>query len=78
MPGGDRRRVSNGSRTALPGARLPTAGSRQRRRIGAGASPWHDLRPGSGIRADSVYRALLLRSGQGVDRIPDREQRNSR
>ena len=56
--------------------RRAAAGGRERRRIGAGASPGHDLRPGRRLRAGSVHRALRLRRGQGLDRLRDRQQRD--
>ena len=50
--------------------------SRERRRIGARASPRHDLRPGRRLRAGSLHRALRLRRGEGLDRLHDRHQRD--
>ena len=52
------------------------AGRRERGRIGAGASPGHDLRPGRRLRAGAVHRALRLRRGQGLDGLRDRQQRD--
>ena len=51
-------------------------GDRERGRVGARASPRHDLRPGRGLRAGSLHRALRLRRGEGLDRLHDRHQRD--
>ena len=51
-------------------------GHRERRRVGARASPRHDLRPGRRLRAGSLHRALRLRRGEGLDRLHDRDQRD--
>ena len=50
--------------------------SRERRRVGARASPGHDLRPCRRLRAGALYRALRLRRGEGLDRLHDRDQRD--
>ena len=39
-----------------------------------GTSPGHDLRSGGRVRPDSVYRAMRLRRGQGMDGVSDRHQ----
>ena len=49
---------------------------RERRRVGARAPPGHDLRPGRGLRAGALHRALRLRRGEGLDRLHDRDQRD--
>ena len=54
----------------------PIAGGRECCRIGAGASPGHDLRPGRRLRAGSVHRAVRIRRRQGLDRLRDRQQRD--
>ena len=36
----------------------------------------HDVRPGRGLRAGAVHRALRVWRGQGVDRLHDRQQRD--
>ena len=59
-----------------PGERRGTAGRRERGRVGAAAPPGPDLRPGRGLRADTVHRALCVRRGEGVDGLHDREQRD--
>ena len=61
LPGGDRRRLGDGRGVPRAGARLPTAGRRERRRVVAAASPRHDLRSGrrlrAGARASSAARS---------------------
>ena len=56
--------------------RCRIAGGRECGRIGSGASPGHDLRPGRRLRAGAVHRALRLRRRQGLDRLRDRQQRD--
>ena len=36
----------------------------------------HDLRPGRGLRAGALHRAVRLRRGEGLDRLHDRDQRD--
>ncbi len=76
LPGGDRRRVRDGRGVPRAGARLPAAGRRERGRVLARAPPRHDVRPGRGLRAGAVHRALRVRRGEVVDRLHDREQRD--
>ena len=78
MPGGDRRGIGDGRRVSRAGARRASAGLRQRGGVLARAPSRTHLRSGRGLRAGSVHRALLVRSGEGVDGIPDREQRDPR
>ena len=52
------------------------AGRRECGRIGAGASPGHDLRPGRRLRAGAVHRAVRLWRRQGLDGLRDRQQRD--
>ena len=49
---------------------------RERRRVGARASPGHDLRSGRRLRAGALHRTLRLRRGEGLDRLHDRDQRD--
>ena len=42
----------------------------------ARAPPGHDVRPGRGVRAGPVHRALRLRRGEGLGGVLDRHQRD--
>ena len=76
LPGRDRRGVVDGCGIDCYRVRRTIAGRRERGRIGPGASPGHDLRPGRRLRAGSVHRAMRIRRGQGLDRLRDRQQRD--
>ena len=76
LPVGDRRRLGDGRCLHGAGDRSFAAGDRERRRIGAGAPSRHDLRPGGGLRAGALHRALRLRCREGLDRGADRDQRD--
>ena len=76
LPVRDRRRLGHVRRVHRPGHGQLAAGHRERRRVGARASPGHDLRPGRRLRAGALHRALRLRRGEGLDRLHDRDQRD--
>ena len=67
---------AHGRRVHRAGHGQLAAGHRERRRVGARASPGHDLRSGRGLRAGSLHRAVRLRRGEGLDRLHDRDQRD--
>ena len=78
LPGRGRRRLVDGGRGPVRGARRLERADRERRRDRHGASSRHDLRSGRRPRADPLHRAQRLRRGQGDRRRLARAARRRR
>src|SRR5262249_9410206 len=73
----DRCRIGNGRRVPRSSPRFRSSGGGECCGIIVAASSRDDLRSGRRLRADSLHRAVRVRRRQVVDRIHDREQRDS-